>query len=66
MVDRGQWKIGRVAKLTPGPDGIIRRVELKLPYTDKKNGSDKMNRPPRLLVPLECQVDSEVITGGQL
>ena len=60
ILPRGQWKIGKVTKVTPGPDGVIRRVELKLPYTDKKNGSDKMNRPPRLLVPLECAVDKEV------
>jgi hypothetical protein len=59
-LQRGQWKIGRVIKVTPGPDGIIRRVELQLPYTDQKNGYDKMNRPPRLLVPLECEVDNEV------
>ena len=65
MFPRGQWKIGKVAKVTPGPDGVVRRVELKLPYTDKKNGSDKMYRPPRLLVPLECEVDKAVVKGGQ-
>ena len=59
ILQRGQWKIGRGEKVTPGPDGIVRRVELKLPYTDKKNGTDRMNRPPRLLIPLECKVDDE-------
>ena len=57
ILPRGQWKIGRVTEVTPGPDGVIRRVILKLPYTDKKNGSDELRRPPRLLVPLECEVD---------
>ena len=56
-LQRGQWKIGRVDKVTPGPDGVIRRVELKLPNIDKKKGSDRLNRPPRLLVPLEAEVD---------
>ena len=57
---RGRWKIARVAKVTPGPDGVIRRVELKLPHSDKRNSQDELNRPPRLLVPLECEVDQMV------
>ena len=60
MLPRGRWKIARVSKLTPGPDGVVRRVELKLPPSDKKNSPDELNRPPRLLVPLECEVDREV------
>ena len=57
---RGRWKIARVAKVTPGPDGVIRRVELKLLHSDKRNSQDELNRPPRLLVPLECEVDQIV------
>ena len=53
---RGRWKIARVANVTPGPDGVIRRVELKLPHTEG-NSPDELYRPPRLLVPLECEVD---------
>ena len=54
---RGRWKIARVANVTPGPDGVVRRVELKLPHTEG-NSPDELYRPPRLLVPLECEVDS--------
>ena len=58
-LQRGQWKLGRVDKVTPGTDGIIRRVELILPQKDKNGNYDRLNRPPRLLVPLECEVDRE-------
>ena len=54
---RGLWKIARVDRITPGPDGVVRRVELKLPVSDKINAQEVINRPPRLLVPLECEVD---------
>ena len=59
-LQRGQWKLGRVDKVTPGTDGIIRRVELILPQKDKNGIHDRLNRPPRLLVPLECEVDGGV------
>ena len=57
MLPRGRWKVARVSKLTPGRDGVVRRVELKLPQSDRKNSPDELYRPPRLLVPLECEVD---------
>ena len=59
-LQRGQWKIGRVDKVTPGQDGVVRRVELILPTRDRNGDFDRLNRPPRLLVPFECQVDNEV------
>jgi hypothetical protein len=51
---RGRWKIARVIKVTPGSDGVVRRVELKLPCTEPRT---ELSRPPRLLVPFECEVD---------
>ena len=57
VLQRGDWKIARVVKVTPGPDGVIRRVEVKLPTSDRKNTPEVLYRPPRLLVPLECEVD---------
>lgn len=64
LLPRGRWKIARVIKVTPGPDGVVRRVELQPPYhnltpdTKKNKPSEVINRPPRLLVPLECEVDN--------
>ena len=63
ILPRGRWKIARIVNVTPGPDGVVRRVELQPPYLNltpdmKKNKlSETMFRPPRLLVPLECEVD---------
>ena len=57
MLPRGKWKIARVSKLTLGREGVVRRVELKLPESDRKNSPGELYRPPRLLVPLECEVD---------
>ena len=63
ILPRGRWKIARIVNVTPGPDGVVRRVELQPPYLNltpdvKRNKpSETMFRPPRLLVPLECEVD---------
>ena len=59
-LQRGQWKIGRVDKVTPGQDGVVRRVELILPQRNRNGDFERLNRPPRLLVPFECEVDKEV------
>ena len=62
---RGRWKIARVKSVTPGRDGVIRRVELQPAYnnlspdTKKNEPSEVLYRPPRLLIPLECEVDNE-------
>ena len=64
LLPRGRWKIARIVEVTPGRDGVIRRVLLQPPYKnltrDKKRNkpSEIISRPPRLLVPLECEVDS--------
>ena len=64
LLPRGRWKIARVVEVTPGKDGVIRRVLLQPPYKnltrDKKRNklSEIISRPPRLLVPLECEVDN--------
>ena len=64
VLPRGRWKIARIVKVTPGPDGVVRRVELQPPYQNltpdvKRNKpSEIMFRPPRLLIPLECEVDN--------
>ena len=66
LLPRGRWKIAQVVKVTPGADGVIRRVELQPPYlnltpdTKRNKPSEIINRPPRLLVPLECEVDTVV------
>ena len=66
ILPRGRWKIARIVNVTPGPDGVVRRVELQPPYqhltpdTKKNKPSETMFRPPRLLVPLECQVDKSI------
>ena len=59
-LQRGQWKIRRVDKVTAGQDGVVRRVELILPQRNRNGDFERLNRPPRLLVPFECQVDNEV------
>ena len=67
LLPRGRWKIARIVNVTPGPDGVVRRVELQPPYqnltpdTKKNKPSETMFRPPRLLVPLECEVDKNNI-----
>ena len=64
LLPRGRWKIARIIKVTPGPDGVVRRVVLQPPYqnltpnTKRNKPSEVINRPPRLLVPLECEVDN--------
>ena len=58
VLPRGCWKIAKVVKVTPGPDGVVRRVELRLPISEHRNTHETMYRPPRLLVPLECEVDN--------
>ena len=60
---RCQWKIGRVIEVTPGSDGIIRRVRLKLgsSASGKHNTLTEINRPPRLLIPLECELENNQI-----
>lgn len=58
---RNKWKMVRISNITPGSDGVIRRVECQLPQSDTKNGPNVIYRPPRLLCPLECEIDS--VTG---
>ena len=64
LLPRGRWKIARIVKVTPGADGVVRRVVLQPPYnnltpdTKRNKLSEVINRPPRLLVPLECEVDN--------
>ena len=65
LLPRGRWKIAQVVEVTPGSDGIVRRVALQPPYknltpdTKKNKPSELIYRPPRLLVPLECEVDKD-------
>ena len=56
---RGKWKLARVNQVFRGPDGVIRRVELKLAFDSRKNSAEFLFRPTRLLVPLECEVDND-------
>ncbi|XP_006813840.1 uncharacterized protein LOC102810344 [Saccoglossus kowalevskii] len=49
---RVHWRMGRVTKLLPGADGIVRAVELAT-----KNGST--NRSITRLIPLELSTESE-------
>ena len=64
LLPRGRWKIARIIEVTPGRDGVVRRVLLQPPYKnltrDRKRNklSEVISRPPRLLVPLECEVDN--------
>jgi hypothetical protein len=52
--NKGRWKLGRVDKLFPGRDGIVRAVRLRA-------GKSFLERPLELLYPLElsCCVNAE-------
>ena len=56
---RFKRKTKRINKFYPGK-GLIKKLDFILPERDRNGDFDRLNRPPRLLVPFECQVDSEV------
>ena len=56
---RCQPKTKRVKKIIPGK-GLIQSFDNILPQRDKNGNLDRLNIPPRLLIPLECEVDREV------
>ena len=57
---KGKRKTGKVNKFTTSKDGLIKRFDLILPESIINGNLDRLNRPPWLWVPFECQVDNEV------
>ena len=64
-VPRGQWKLGIISEVKPGPDNVVRtaKVELVSPGRKRKNATGYkrswLNRSPTHLVPLEMNIDSD-------
>jgi len=52
-VARGTWKLGRVHKLIPGEDSIVRKVVLRVPNVDNSRKPHFLTRSIRQIAPLE-------------
>ena len=55
---RLQWRLGRVTKLFPGRDGIIRSAAVAT--LDPSNRVIRVNRPLEKLYPLEVRSEEEI------
>ena len=71
LLPRNYWKMGRITDTKPGKDGIVRSVQVKVVtgveksrkrMKNRKIKYSHLNRAPRHLVPLECELDSTTTT----
>ena len=58
-LQRGLCKLGRVERLIPGKDGIVRGAVVK--STTKKGRSTMLRRPLQKLYPVECATRQEEV-----
>ena len=54
------WKMGRIDQIFPGRDGQIRSLEIKMVSNENdKRCAEKIRRSPRMVVPLELELNEE-------
>ena len=56
---RSFWKLGKIVELFPGTDGSIRSAKVQIVNDQGKYGTQVLNRPLKLLVPLEIRAPAQ-------